>query len=712
MSTISEETIRSVFVRSVPLLPETRRDWSDVLARSELAGRAVRTRRLVLATAIGAAIVTVVTATPLGAAIARGFGNFSDWLSGKPGQPVSSTERRALEHPGPYSWALFPKGAKVRRLIVTKLDGVQYRLYGYRTGDMFCLRLATSPALLAQTTCAPRSDLASKREPVLPLYVDAPVVSQKRAGGWLVPVKKSSVTFGIVSDGVSGVRGRTRSRDLAGIVASDSFLIVNPGGGGRVRSVSASDAAGDAIAIPIAGPPKTPGDISDNGALMNKLPSGPAFRMAKRQVTGVKIGWLARREPRGAVVPPRFPEMESGTTFQRLLAPEPGALRIDVSLHRNGYICMGFVSPQSESEDGYGCMTKERLTWGGGGDPSMGTAHFLWREAVGLTEGDQYVTNAGLVDDRVSRMMLLLVSGKRVPVTVKDNAFVYMVPRTEYPVLLLAYNSRGRIVGFERDAGRYNSFSSERLMPTKVPPKTVSPPRGKPRAFPRDRPLRVRPWAFLRVRTIPGGVVTESQPLPLVFLQSELIRESTQAGQSFYDAVILVKNRSNKTAVDVRSTLNIRPKGNNGMSGLSGARIATILPHSENLLVYPYYGVPLVSPKGSRIDVEIDPFHTRRAAPSPLSFSQLHYRRSSGSRCTISGVVSNRFTKQRKELQLNVAGFVNGRLVSGGSTSLRTVFPGRDAAFKVEFFKSATCPEKLDRIGVYPNLSTDEIYNP
>lgn len=698
-----ETRIQSVLVQTVPLPTDAGRDWEDVLARSAAWARPARTRRLAYSVAFAAVAAIVLFATPLGAAIARGFGDFSGWLSGRAGTPVSNSERRTIER---LSWELFPKGAKLKRLITLSRDGIDYKLYGYQAGGMFCLRLATSPALLAQTSCAPRSDLISKRKPVLPLYVDAPVVGQKKVGGWMVSVKKSSVTFGIVSDGVTAVRARTRSGKLFGVVASDSFLIINPGAGSRLRSVSASDAGGDVIAIPIAGPPKS--STWDNGALMNKPPSGPAFRMAKQQITGVKIGWLDRREPRGTAVPRSIPEFEPGTTFARLLAPDPdGAVRIAVSLHRNGNICMSIVLPQSEmAGDGEACTVKRVLNWGGW--PDVTTADFLWRQAVTITEGDQYVTNAGFVDDHISRMMLLLVSGQRVPVPVKDNTFVYMVPRTEYPVLLLAYNSEGRIVGIERDTGKYNGYVVDVPTKTKIVPRTAPVIRGNRGNLKRSR-------YFPKVRTIPGGVITESQPDPLVFEQSKLIHEFTQAGMPFYDVIVLLKNRSNKTAVDIRPTLGVRPEGNNGTGGIILDPIATILPHSESLIVYPYFSeFGFSESKKTRIDVEIESVYTRRGARSPVSFSHLRYKRSKSAgaaKCSVTGLVSNSFTKKRTNLQLSVAGFVNGRLFSGGFTTLDTVFPGRDALFEVDLY-AATCPKGLDRIGVYPNLSEDEIYNP
>jgi hypothetical protein len=55
----------------------------------------------------------------------------------------------------------------------------------------------------------------------------------------------------------------------------------------------------------------------------------------------------------------------------------------------------------------------------------------------------------GLVDDHVRRMTILLSSGKQIPVPIKDNAYVFQVARTDYPIRLVAFNSANRVVGVD-----------------------------------------------------------------------------------------------------------------------------------------------------------------------------------------------------------------------------------------------------------------------
>ena len=97
---------------------------------------------------------------------------------------------------------------------------------------------------------------------------------------------------------------------------------------------------------------------------------------------------------------------------------------------------------------------------------------------------------------------------------------------------------------------------------------------------------------------------------------------------------------------------------------------------------------------------------------SPVSFSKFRYRHDSIGACSISGVVSNRFTERKQNLQLRIAGFTARRLATGDFTYVDKVFPRIDATFEVDMFGSALCPRRLNRIRVLPNLSEDKIFNP
>jgi hypothetical protein len=199
----------------------------------------------------------------------------------------------------------------------------------------------------------------------------------------------------------------------------------------------------------------------------------------------------------------------------------------------------------------------------------------------------------------------------------------------------------------------------------------------------------------------------------IVVEQSRLIYQPTATGGRFHVALVLLKNTSNETAVDVGGQLSILDERNRLVESIDVTPV-TILPHGDGLIEEQAVDLPRALPKG-RLDIALVVDHTQSGGVSPVSFSRLRYKRSTDygfATCTISGVVSNRFTERKENLQLRVAGFVGKRLATGGLTYVDNVFPGRDATFKVDFFDAATCPKGVDRVVVLPNLSEDKIYNP
>lgn len=474
-----DNKIKSVLVRKVPLPTDLGHDWEGLLTRADVSARPAHTRRLLYSLAFAALAAIVLAATPLGAVIARGFGDFSDWLNGTPGQPISKAEQKTIEREESRElrnhWVSFPQGTKFRRLIVTKVDGVEYKLYGYRAGDMFCLRLSTSSETVPIVSCAPKTELTLRKKPVLALFVDASIFNNGKTGLLTPFMRKSTVTFGIASDGVTVVRGLTRSSKLPGLVAGNSFLIVNRRNDvidpksrssetwiirNRVRSIVAGDAGGDVVKVRVAG--GLGGIEGRTGALMAPV-SGPGFRMAKQKIAGVKIGWLDRREPRGTALSQRFwwsytlpPQcgLECAVlagaheiVYSRLITPDSGGgLRIGVSRHRDGETCIALVYPQEKKAWSQSCMSKKDLSSGSWSEANT----YRFTTGTGIREGAQYSIQAGLVDDHVRRMTLLLVSGKQIPVRIKDNAYVFLLAETDYPVRLVAFNSANRVVNVER----------------------------------------------------------------------------------------------------------------------------------------------------------------------------------------------------------------------------------------------------------------------
>ncbi|MGD0165748.1 MAG: hypothetical protein ABSC51_00455 [Gaiellaceae bacterium] len=442
-----EEKIKSVLVGTVPLPAAAELDWDDVLARSAASAKAARTRRLVYSVAFAATLAIILAATPLGAMIARGFGDFSSWLSGSAGRPVSTSEQQAFANDYKHSWIRFPKTPALRSLIKVRQDGIAYELFGFRAGGAFCLRLlASNPSRSTYTSCAPKLDLIARRTPALPLAIDVPIIDRVKTGRRVVFVKRAGATFGITSDGVAAVRARAQSHDLKGTVGGDSFLIVNPraASGAHVSSIWASDTNGDKRKIPFAQP------FANNRVVAGNSPSSLGPTKVERPVDHVRVGWIARREPRGAAIPLRrlrhpWQSAKQRIVFARVLTPDPGGIeQVMVRLDRGGELCVVVVVKRVES---YSCDPFERV-WKRFPWP------FFWLTSGGPM-GDQYTSIVGIADDQVARMTLFLADGESVAVPLKDNTFVIEVASSKLPYRLVAYDGAGRVIGISPEVLRF-----------------------------------------------------------------------------------------------------------------------------------------------------------------------------------------------------------------------------------------------------------------
>ena len=63
--------------------------------------------------------------------------------------------------------------------------------------------------------------------------------------------------------------------------------------------------------------------------------------------------------------------------------------------------------------------------------------------------GAQSALISGIASDAISRIDLFLNDGERWPVPFKDNAFVVLAPRIDFPAKLVGYDSRGKVVVIE-----------------------------------------------------------------------------------------------------------------------------------------------------------------------------------------------------------------------------------------------------------------------
>lgn len=400
--------------------------------------------------------------SPVGGAIARGFGDFSAWLTGSPGEPASEAEQRAFDEANERSWMGFPDGPKLRRLIVAEAAGGTFELFGFRSGDSLCLHITVEGVPVDVdfgTGCTPLEELRRAEAPAVASLVDLPFgredVPPNDDG--FIPAR-AQATFGVVADGVSGVE-LTTNRAAVGdaIVANNAFLAVteHPPLGLRTRELRVASEDGDSLAVPLAESPYV-----GNGPTA-KPGVAPGPREVERHVEGGTIGWLLRREPRGQSIEEaglagrrelffNDPSRVGRLRFARVIKPDPrgpalvavGLMHFEAS-RRSPFgsheeFCSYAITPLRNG--GAGCMPVGRLFLGGPFNYGLGGAG-----------ADQYVWLDGLASDDVARMELFLASGERVAVPLQDNVFRVDVARLTFPIRLVAYDSDDRVIGIRTE---------------------------------------------------------------------------------------------------------------------------------------------------------------------------------------------------------------------------------------------------------------------
>ena len=193
--------------------------------------RPVRRWAAVAGFAVTAALVVSV-ATPLGASIVHGVGNFSSWLTGEPGTPASTKAQQAFNRANARSWIGFPAGTKLRHLttVTDSADGSKVELLGFRAGSTLCLRIVITGKTTASTrSCAPLADLRQAGSPVRVILIDRGFGTGTKYAWYgtdRIHSPALQVTAGIVADAVKKVVVRDRSGRHVLPVAANAFLYV------------------------------------------------------------------------------------------------------------------------------------------------------------------------------------------------------------------------------------------------------------------------------------------------------------------------------------------------------------------------------------------------------------------------------------------------------------------------------------------------------
>jgi hypothetical protein len=427
------------------LVPELRRepDWSDVLRRAQ---PRLWHRPLVLA--LAATVLVLGTA----AAVTAALGGFDAWLSGKPGKPAPASEQQRFEAANGRTWASFPKSTQLRELIRTNVEGKRYVLYGFRSGNTFCLKLrAFTLGHSTEPACMPVSTIAHASSPIVLVTSDSGFEDRHAQ-------VSAEFSFGIAADGVSRVEVRAVDGLHKAVIGGNAYLWVEnePNTGNRVLAVTARAANGARTTISLG---TTFGDLAPLGAAARR-PRGPD--RVEAPIAHPTIGWAARGEKRG---------------FSRD--------RLDLNSYARAHFVSPtarFVKPDPLGDTVVGLDRTDKLLVVQGRGAAGGS--FSKRALNVITSGGggvQSATVAGAAADGIVRLTIFDADGQRFAVPLRDNLFATRVAETQFPLRLVGYDARGRVAALETlrfDLGRSSapevSFHRLRTISRVTGPKGVT----------------------------------------------------------------------------------------------------------------------------------------------------------------------------------------------------------------------------------------------
>ena len=323
-----DDVLRAQLERLVPMPSRARASWNDALERaasprlSPTPRRRFR-RRLVLGLAFALTLGVALAASPLGAAIGRGVGDFSAWLTGQAGEPASPAEQLAFEAGERRSWGILIDSPQLRRLVQVREHEATFTLYGFRAGSTLCLRLvADGLAEPAVTSCAPLTRLDNSGRPAVVAVLDRPL-GRRDLGptdeGYASP--RFAATFGIVAEGVDSIEVVT-DRARRASVAGNAFLALtsDPPRGVRTRRMVALHSA-DRVEISLSRSPFV--EVGSSG------PPGvaPGPQAVQRDVEGGTIAWLRDAEAGGG----RRIRPDPGEPYELLVTGGPQDLCVNLA---------------------------------------------------------------------------------------------------------------------------------------------------------------------------------------------------------------------------------------------------------------------------------------------------------------------------------------------------------------------------------------------
>jgi hypothetical protein len=426
--TTFDPRVREQLDQLVPDVPVAG-DWAAIVTSA----RRRRQRRRLSTLAVSVAVLALVAASPLGGAVVRGVGGFSDWLAGTPGPPASPSAQSPFERAH-----RFPGRPRLHKLLHTTVDGRRFDLFGFATGEVVCLRVTVDRLRDAgpQAACASRADL-------------------RRSGDLVVPVKANLdlgrpsrylLTFGLAAAKVTRVAVETDTGMSAALVGNGAFLhvLASRRAGVWARAIEATTRSGRASVVPVSVEARGSSPLATGLRL-----HGPS--RAERALKGGTIGWFARREPRGESARQAGLTALGGccTGFVRVIHPDPG----DFLAVAIGDRTLVPHLPRRARVPGLNAICVGELTPGGLG-AGCGL-HGLFSEGpLALSwgfsgAGQQFWVVSGVVSDDVARIEVFQGDGRRWAAPLRDNATAFRVLRAKFPIRIVAYDSAGRVIAIK-----------------------------------------------------------------------------------------------------------------------------------------------------------------------------------------------------------------------------------------------------------------------
>jgi hypothetical protein len=413
--------------------------WASVVADAGVGAprRQAAWRTVALFAVLAAALLAA-------AAYAAGFGgHFSAWLTGSPGTPAPAAAQRGFAERNRLAYASFPAGTKLRLLLRTTVGRTGFDLLGFRNGDAYCLRLVRRdlPQGIGRNECLRADELRGHSALV--------------AGDvWFSvgdPAQSVTGVYGFAADDVVSVRVTRQRGQVRVPVTNNVFLALQGEPSGTVQhhplpnevlAVAAVAANGRLQNLPYV----AEGEGIIRGGQRPTVPSYYAGRGVGAQPVKVTapiphpaVGWLARREKRGAPLPPqRFVTVH----FGRVIQPDPDdPVRLGVATAAS----MGMTRGRPITGESLCLVDFQPLSRVSG---SVGCSPVPFQTGGLMLAGwnDSAITRLnGIAADGIVRVVFRQSSGRVVPAALKDNVFEVAIPQAELDGSLVGYDARGRV---------------------------------------------------------------------------------------------------------------------------------------------------------------------------------------------------------------------------------------------------------------------------